>query len=419
MSDMEGGRAPEQGGTGEGPNVTTLEREPETMTGPVVPPPAQPPGTGTATGEWRDLPHGARRGGIVAGVVLIALGVLVLVGRYAPWGDIFRLWPLIIVIGGFFEMVNPHGDAVIKRIASGLGTVVVGVVLLCNSFGIIPWGVWFNMLALWPLLIVAIGIELVGKGLRLDWVRALSNVLLILGLLYGVFVMGPGWRGSVFGFAPAPGRPSSFNESVPHNATVRGGDASISVGAMRLQVGAGEGLVAIRGEGAGGAEPSLKSEVTNGRANVEIDDPSDAVFILPAPDRALFVQLDRAVGWDGIDLSVGAVDADVDLSEINVDRVDVNVGASHMRLTVGARAPKVVVEVSGGATAVTVRVPESAMVTLTASSGLSALSVPDSFRHVRGTAILGEGVWSKRGTGGPEISIALKSGVSALNIETY
>jgi hypothetical protein len=76
-------------------------------------------------------------------------------------------------------------------------------------------------------------------------------------------------------------------------------------------------------------------------------------------------------------------------------------------------------DVSGGATAVTILVPANAAVTVHSSSGLSALNVPDSFDHVSGTAVLGQGEWSKKGSGGPEISITLKSGVSSLDIQTY
>lgn len=417
MSDMEGGPLREQERSDRG--VVTMEREPETRSGPVVPPPIQPPGTGTSAGEWHNMPPGARRGGITAGVVLIVLGVLFLFGRYAPWGYFFRLWPLVIVIAGLFEIFTPRREPVIKRVFSGIGSVVAGAILLCNSFGVIEWSVWLNVLSLWPLLIVALGIELLGKGLKLDWVRALSNVLLTLGLLYAVFVMGPNWQGGFFTFAPISGEAVTFDQTAPHDPSATGGDVSVSVGAMRLAVGAGDALATIKGNASEGSEPELAHSVVDGKAEVSVQDPSDTAFFLPLPDRRLNLSLDRALAWDGIVLKMGAADADVDLRELHFRSVYANVGASSLRLSIGSKAPTVGVEVSGGATAVTIRVPADAAVRVTASSGLSALSVPDSFEHVSGTAVLGEGTWAKKGSGGPEITISLKSGVSSLTIETY
>jgi hypothetical protein len=418
MSDMERGPLPEDG-THAGTGAATLEPEPVTQSSPVAPPPTRPPGTGTSTGEWHDFPHGARRGGITAGIVLIALGVLVLFGRYAPWNYLLQLWPLIILIAGLIEMFTPRREPLVKRLASGFGTVVVGTILLCNTFGVIPWSVWLNMLSLWPLLLVALGIELLGKGLRLDFVRALSNVLLILGLLYGVFVMGPGWHGSFIPFVPVSGEAVTFDQTAPHDATAKGGDASIYVGALRLSVGAGDGLVTMKGNAAKGSEPELSSSVVSGTAEVAVQDPNEGVFVLPYPDRSLSVDLDRAVDWNGLMLKIGAADADVDLRDLHFSSVNASVGASNLRLSIGSRAPKVSVDVSGGATAVTILVPANAAVTVHSSSGLSALNVPDSFDHVSGTAVLGQGEWSKKGSGGPEISITLKSGVSSLDIQTY
>lgn len=174
---------------------------------------------------------GGRRGGTVVGVVLVIVGFLMLFGRYVAWFDLFRLWPLIIVIGGIAQVLRPHGsEPPIKRVAEGVGSIIVGLVLLGNTFGYIPWAVWITMLSLWPLLLVALGIELLGRGLGLPWVRALSNVALILGLLYGVFVLQPGtWRPTL----SVPGISASnvpYSDSTPHDASIREATLAIKAG---------------------------------------------------------------------------------------------------------------------------------------------------------------------------------------------
>ena len=151
---------------------------------------------------------------------------------------------------------------------------------------------------------------------------------------------------------------------------------------------------------------------------MSIQDPQDGVVILPYPDRSLDVTLDRAVTWDGIMLQMGAADANVDLRELKVKTIDASVGASSVTLRVGSKADNVKVNVSGGATSVVVHVPANAKVDVDAQSGLSAVSVPDTFKHVSGIAVIGDSRWTKSGSGGPNITISLQSGVSSLEIIT-
>lgn len=43
-----------------------------------------------------------------------------------------------------------------------------GVVLLLNNLGVLDWGVWVVLLQLWPVLLIAVGLDLiVGRGSRL------------------------------------------------------------------------------------------------------------------------------------------------------------------------------------------------------------------------------------------------------------
>lgn len=389
--------------------------------------PAQPPAppVPTPTTGWTSPGHsgattGARHGGIAFGVVLIAVGLIVLVGRFVPWFDVVRLWPLIVIASGLFQIFRSRGDVWIKRAVEGLGSVVVGLVLLGNTFGYISWSVWVTMLSLWPLLLVALGIELLGRGLHQNWLRALSNVVLILGLLYGVFVLGPGWAGGgVPLFGLSAGNMAVFEASAPHDPALAEGDAAIKVGAVRLNVGAGDRLAAIKGNAPTGDEPVLDTSSNAGAASVTISEPSDRTVFLPSNDRTLDVALDRAITWRSLRLNVGAVQGEVDLRELAVAEVEANVGASELRLQIGAKAPDVKVDISGGATSVTILVPADAAVTVDARSGLSNVSVPASFRRLSGVPGFGESTWTSDGSGGPRIAIAMQSGVADLNIETY
>lgn len=362
--------------------------------------------------------RGVRRGGAWFGVLLIAAGVVVLAGRFVPGLDVLRLWPLLVIAVGIMEIVRPRGDAVIKRVAEGAGTISVGLVLLGNSLGAIPWTVWLSVLSLWPLLLVAIGIEFVGRGLHADWVRALSNVVLIAGLAYAVFVLGPG-------FTAAPRTAGSavvgatYQQSAPHDTSATSGDAAVKVGAVSLSIAPGDQLASISGDGANGYAPTLDTSVSGGVANVTVADPTGRFFVVPPTNRSLAVTLDRTLTWRTLTMDIGAAQVEADLRDLSVQAVDLNVGASAVRIWVGTREKDVKVHVSGGVTAVTVLVPASAAVTVDSTSGLSAVGVPATFRHLSGIPAFGESTWASTGSGGPNIAITVASGMASLDVQTY
>lgn len=129
--------------------------------------------------------------------------------------------------------------------------------------------------------------------------------------------------------------------------------------------------------------------------------------------------LDGTVVWKRLQLDVGAVQADADLRELQVEDVEINVGASDLLITLGRRVDSVGVRISGGAANITLRVPADAAVTIDSKSGLSNINVPPGFRRVSGMPVLGESSWMSEGSGGPRISVSMQSGVSNLNVETY
>jgi len=98
-------------------------------------------------------------GSIVAGAVLIVLGLVFLGGRFdMPFGwSMGRLWPLILITLGIVAVAVPgeHG----KR-SSGLWLLFVGGIFLLNNYEIL------SIRDSWPLFIVAAGVSIVTKALR-------------------------------------------------------------------------------------------------------------------------------------------------------------------------------------------------------------------------------------------------------------
>ena len=63
----------------------------------------------------------------------------------------------------------------------GLVIILVGVILLLNNLNILDWSVWYNILKLWPLLLISLGISLIFRR-RLAW---LAPLVIFLGIIIG------------------------------------------------------------------------------------------------------------------------------------------------------------------------------------------------------------------------------------------
>ncbi len=151
-------------------------------------PPAAPPAAPPVPPYDAHSGNPHRRGGAGFGVFLVILGTVLLAAQFFPgvgWG---QLWPLIIVAMGLGQMIVPGwGDERgIMRVMDGLGTALIGLVFLGNTFGYIAWSVWWVLLSLWPVLLIAGGIAIIGKGIGQQWLRALAPLVIWAALAVAV-----------------------------------------------------------------------------------------------------------------------------------------------------------------------------------------------------------------------------------------
>lgn len=387
---------------------------------------APPNGAGT---PWAPVPPvppvppastAKRNSGIGAGVFLIAIGLIFLAGQFVPGLAWWSMWPLIVVLIGVIQMFTPsHRDEWgPERIMDGLGTVIIGVVLLGNTLGIISWGVWWTFITLWPVLIVALGISLLGRGLQQSWMRAISPLLIWAALAYSVSASFTG----VGGFQPTPllVRPSVAGQPFAYMEPLNGADS----GTLRLRGGAGE--IAVRGGDnlvdASGTTPfgtpGFSVDRSGGSANVDLTlGDSRGTVVVPGVGARTDVALSKTTVWD-VTFETGATNLNADLSEVPVRQLTLKTGASSATLKLGQVPISAIgtdVSIKAGVSSIEVLVPRDAAVRIDAHNGLSATDIDRRFSG------MGAGVWQSPGysTAGKTINITVESGISSISVRTY
>jgi hypothetical protein len=103
-----------------------------------------------------------RRRNYFGPIILITIGLIFLgynLGLIPGeiW-DMWRLWPILLIIGGLNDLIRREG------IAWPILLIGAGVLFLLNNFGPRVWISWTQIIQLWPILLIAAGIDLVFKG---------------------------------------------------------------------------------------------------------------------------------------------------------------------------------------------------------------------------------------------------------------
>ncbi len=153
---------------------------------------------------------GSKRGPLIAGLILIAIGVIFFIenwyARFSAWRLVARYWPLIpIIIGinklyGYFSWVQATPalntvDATLQAqgvkpmprrrpsLLGGLLWLCLGLVFLLRNFGIGP-DFWTLASRYWPILLI-----LLGLGKIVDYFRHKQGVSLRFGEVFGILFL--------------------------------------------------------------------------------------------------------------------------------------------------------------------------------------------------------------------------------------
>lgn len=403
--------------TGSGsPGAAMIEPEVSSPSAPSPPGPAAPVPGPSAPGPERK----PRRTSVVwVGAALVLVGGALLLDQFIPGLDLLRLWPLIIVALGIRQMFGPaHAKWTVKHAAEGLATVVFGLVLLGCAVGALSWNVWVGILRLWPVLLVAIGVEVIGHGLHNDWVRALSSLLVAGGLIYGALFMPE----SAFVWPPsggAAGEVKPFTHSAPHNGAIESGTASIDAGVGEFSLSAGDKLATAEGESP--LVPEFVVGTAGSKADVRIGY-RGASFNKPWVGSSLDVTLDRHVTWT-LDLNAGVSTYELDLSNLPVRSLTLDSGVSDGKVILSESSAvglqgAIPVDIDAGVSSLVVRVPTGDNARVVVTHGLSDVRAKGSWVTMRGsgsTTYESDGFSDKE----PYWDIAIKAGVGAIRIEYY
>jgi hypothetical protein len=271
-------------------------------------------------------------------------------------------------------MARPRG----RSIVGPLILISLGVLLLLNTVGLVPWSVWDTLWRFWPVALILIGLELVlGRGN--PWASALLiAVVLALAVPLAFF-------GSFFPFGwtlgTTNGPLATQNLALPLEGA-REANVTLQFAAGNLYVGpsgADSGNL-LDGEVVTNARTPVEIErgdEANGRANVTVRrQTAMPVNIGNNNTERWTLNVNRSLPLN-LRVEGGAAEVNLDLRQLMLRSLWLEMGAANTRVQLPENAGFTQATVKGGMAELQVEVPQTVAARINARSGLSSVQVDE------------------------------------------
>lgn len=292
---------------------------------------------------------------------LTTLGVL----HGSLWNIVVRLWPLFFIIGGLDGLYRREG-LVAPIVFAGLGTL-----FLLSNLGYLQVSVWQMALRLWPLLVIAIGLDLIiGRRSRYSaW----------LGVLLGLVIVG----GIVFlslntQISGATIRQQPFNVAVPAGVTSLDATINYAVGNLKVSGGAPTDQL-IEGNFMTSSTEQIGKNVQGDHAILSLSNSGSTVFFVgPGGIPQWDVQFNSNLPLD-LRTSLAMGEQTLDLTGLNLSNLKVDQALGKVVLILPVGKSSYPVRFSGAVGEVVVRLPADLPVRIQLNTGLVSVQLPVGF----------------------------------------
>ncbi len=301
-------------------------------------------------------------------IVLILVGGIFLLSNLGMvdediWDNIWQLWPLILIVIGL--------DSLFRRneIAGPVFMIGLGVAFLLSNAGWMSWLDWDVLWRLWPIILIAVGLEIM-IGRRSLWLSLLT-VVVIIAILGGVL-----W---LMGLSPAQGDRLVDQVIDQRLVDISQAKISISPAAGELKVSEMSDVQSlISGEVSTGNTRRIYTDysVSGSTGYYSIDSRSVGTFNRN-PSWEWDLSLTDKIPLD-LDLAMGAGAMEIDLSRLTLTDLDVAQGVGDMVLVI-ASEEEYKADISQGIGSIVIELPEDAGIRLEVSRAISDLVVPFDF----------------------------------------
>jgi hypothetical protein len=272
----------------------------------------------------------------------------------------------------------------------------LGLILLAQNFGWVGAEIWLSLLRMWPLILVAVGVDLLIPR-RSGW-GTLVSLLLVLAVFVGGF-----WLSGVRIGAARPGETETVSVPIGNasHARIRFSPpvAALEIEALAASDALLEGTIPESGSG----QVRANSEISGTAADVDVT--ASGTFVGPrlgAQDEAWRFGLSPKVPLE-LEISSGMGLVQADLTGLTVDGLEVELGIGRTVITLPAGG-SFSGRLSGAIGQTVIIIPEGTAVHVRMTTGIGGVETPEGSRPFD----LGDNEYTSPGYGTAENRIELE-----------
>ena len=244
--------------------------------------------------------------------------------------------------------------------------IALGLIFLLQNFGFISGVSWLAVASLWPLLLVLIGLDI---AFARRWPLAtLAAEVAVIAAGLALVAYSPNLSPGIFVFGDGNGPGETDVSAARGSATQL--SLTVNGGATRSFHVSGGATDLVEAHSAN-PDLRLRTSGSNGRADVRLDQTSNG-FFRPVSAGDIEIRVANDVPTS-LTVNLGAGEFDVDLSDVRVTDARVNIGASSIRFVLPKASGDVAIRMNGGASNITLVVPDGVEARITTTGGLLSL----------------------------------------------
>ncbi len=273
---------------------------------------------------------------------------------------------------------------VVGRVRTGVILISIGVLLLLNTTGVVDFGFWYWIGKLWPVILIAIGLEKIFASASSSSVRNLawlSPLLIVAVVSYAVMAGVPpsnshfgdwNWNWDFSDNSPS-GSMSTWNESFTGTADKLDVTFRLDAGRITVRDGAEAGNVLTARANSRGEKPRVETSISDGVQRIKITQKDG--YSGRSRDQWIMKLSDSIP----VDLSVdgGAARIRLDLTSVKAQSLDLQAGAADIDIFFGALVPDVTCKIDCGAASLNVTIPANAGIRVKQTGAMQHFSEGD------------------------------------------
>ena len=259
--------------------------------------------------------------------------------------------------------------------------ILVGVAALLWNFNVLPDRFLHAAWSLWPVALVAVGASLV-----------LSRVRVWLGSLAFLVILTAGF-GTAWGLAAAGEGPVIHREAIAvntGNATAARLELQVAAGTLTLDAEAPPDLLLageLESRTTGDTYSISEAQRPGGRSVIRLNNAAGreySIFPGQAPSEEWTLHLTPHIPTE-IRVDAGAAEIDLDLRNLDLQRLEIKAGAADIDVVMPAAAGKTEASIEVGAASLRITVPEGVAARIVVDAGLSSIQVDEGrFAQLKG-----------------------------------